>query len=54
MQDKETDECILNMVIQRLNTSKRKDKKLGEAIDHIGHIYREVDADIFQQWCTIS
>ena len=27
---------------------KRKDKKLGEAIDHIGHIYREVDADIFQ------
>ena len=26
---------------------KRKDKKLGEAIDHIGHIYR-VDADIFQ------
>ena len=28
---------------------KRKDKKLGEAIDHIGHIYREVDADIFQR-----
>ena len=27
---------------------KRKDKKLGEAIAHIGHIYREVDADIFQ------
>ena len=24
---------------------KRKDKKLGEAIDHIGHIYREA-ADI--------
>ena len=24
---------------------KRKDKRLGEAIDKIGHIYREVDDD---------
>jgi DNA-3-methyladenine glycosylase II len=26
---------------------KRKDKRLGEAIDAIGHIYREVDGDLF-------
>ena len=26
---------------------KRKDKRLGEAIDAIGHIYREVDTDLF-------
>jgi len=26
---------------------RRKDKRLGEAIDRIGHIYREVDSDIF-------
>ena len=26
---------------------KRKDKKLGEAIDRIGHIYRECDDDLF-------
>ena len=26
---------------------KRKDKRLGEAIDRIGHIYREVDGDVF-------
>ena len=26
---------------------KRKDKRLGEAIDIIGHIYREVDDDLF-------
>ena len=26
---------------------KRKDKRLGEAIDRIGHIYREVDGDLF-------
>ena len=26
---------------------KRRDKRLGEAIDAIGHIYREVDADLF-------
>ena len=26
---------------------KRKDKRLGEAIDQIGHIHREVDADLF-------
>ena len=27
---------------------KRKDKRLGEAIDAIGHIYREVDTGLFQ------
>ena len=26
---------------------KRKDKRLGEAIDQIGHIYREVNGDVF-------
>ena len=26
---------------------KRKDKRLGEAMDRIGHIYREVDGDLF-------
>ena len=26
---------------------KTKDKKLGESIDHIGHIYRETDNDLF-------
>ena len=26
---------------------KRKDKRLGDAIDHIGHIYREVNGDVF-------
>lgn len=26
---------------------KRKDKKLGAAIDKIGHIYREIDSDLF-------
>ena len=26
---------------------KRKDKRLGEAIEKIGHIYREVDGDVF-------
>ncbi|MDR1065329.1 MAG: DNA-3-methyladenine glycosylase 2 family protein, partial [Oscillospiraceae bacterium] len=26
---------------------KRKDKRLGEAIDAIGHIEREVDGDLF-------
>jgi DNA-3-methyladenine glycosylase II len=26
---------------------KRKDKRLGEAIDAIGHIDREVDTDLF-------
>ena len=26
---------------------KRKDKRLGEAIDNIGHIHREVDGDLF-------
>ena len=26
---------------------KRKDKRLGEAIEKIGHIYREVDCDLF-------
>jgi DNA-3-methyladenine glycosylase II len=26
---------------------KRKDKRLGEAIDHIGHIEREVNSDLF-------
>jgi len=30
-----------------INYLKSKDKKLGEIIDKIGHIYREVDSDLF-------
>ena len=32
---------------QEIEYLKTKDKKLGEAIDHIGHIYRETDSDLF-------
>ena len=33
---------------------KKKDKKLAEVIDRVGHVYRKTDPDLFSLSCGIS